>query len=121
MKKRRRIIIKNDKVKFKNNYNRRAYKIGSRITSAQVAHRIGFYDERTNILFYDQKLDQDAWLWLVNKVKNSLDLSPANAALYVNKIYKVKLKRKDNYLKFISNLRNTCGKLFSVVPSAINA
>jgi hypothetical protein len=119
MKKHRRVIIVSDTIPLKNNYNRSAYNVGTRITRAQVAHRIGYLDLKTNTLFYDQKLDQDSWLWLVNRMQRVLDISPAEASTYVNKIYKTKLKSKTNLLEFTLNLKNTCGKLFSVAPSAL--
>lgn len=105
-------------IKFNNNYNRQAYKIGTRITTAQVPHRVGYWDEKSNMMFYDQYLSGDAWLWLVNKVKANLNMSPKDAGQYVNNIYKTKLKHTHpDYFSYLNQLSHTCGKLFSVVPA----
>ena len=108
-------------IEFNNNYNRLSYKIGTRITKAQVPHRVGYLDRKTNIMFYDQQMDYDAWIWLVNKVRDKRQCSPQDAARYVNTIYQTKLKMsKDTSSalnKYIVLLRDTCGKWFSVVPS----
>lgn len=102
------------------NNTKTAYTIGTRITRAHFANRIGFYDRKTNIMFYEQDLTYDTWIWLVNKVKDKLKLTPQNAAKYVNYIYQSKLKVKDNKLsnlnEFIIALRDTCGKWFTIVP-----
>lgn len=108
-------------IKFKNNYNRTAYSIGTRITTAQVPHRVGYKDDKTGIMFYQQPLDYDAWVWLVNRVRDKRNISPQDAARYVNSIYQSKLKTEktsySNLNDFILLLRNTCGKWFSVVPT----
>jgi hypothetical protein len=107
--------------KFNNNYNRQAYKIGTRITRGQVGHKVGYLDPKTNMMFHSTIYDYDAWIWLVNKTKDILGLSPQNAAKYVNSIYQSKLKTgKEDFShlnKYILMLRDTCGKWFSVVPT----
>lgn len=118
IKTKRQIVVENNKLQ----YNRQSYHIGTRVSHAQIAHRLGYLDKKTNIMFHDQWLDYDAWIWLVNKVREKLDLSPQNAARYVNSIYQTKLKGKDGsrfgYLaQYVLLLRDTCGKWFSVVPS----
>lgn len=109
-------------IEGQNFYNRQSYKIGTRITTAQVAHRVGYYDKKSKCMFYDQELNYDAWIWLVNVVREKFNYSPQDASRYVNNIYQTKLRGQEGskfgYLnKYIVILRDTCGKWFSVIPS----
>lgn len=101
-------------------YNRQAYKLGTRITTAQIPHRIGYLDKNTNILFRQDNLNYDNWIQLVNKVKDKRKCSPKDAARYVNTIYQNKLKtEQENYSSlnsFIILLRDICGKWFNITP-----
>jgi len=85
-------------------YERRSYNIGTRITKVQVAFRIGYLDPKTNILFRDVKLSKDAWLFLSNLIKKKLNISLKEAGIYLNKIYKYKLKQTVNYAENLSLL-----------------
>lgn len=108
-------------IEGQNLYNRNSYTVGTRISRAQVAHRVGYFDKKTKFLYNDQWLDYDAWIWIVNQVRERLDLSPKDAARYVNGIYQTKLGTEGNKFSYLAQyiliLRNTCGKWFSVVPS----
>jgi hypothetical protein len=104
-----------------NNYNKSSYKIGTRITRAHIARRVGYYDKKTGIMFYERVNNYDTWICSVNQVRKELNCSPQEAAKYVNSLYQGKMKVKGVTLArlnaFIMNLRNICGKWFSVVPT----
>jgi hypothetical protein len=104
-----------------NNYNKSSYKIGTRITRAHIANRVGYYDKKTGIMFYERVNNYDTWICSVHQVRKELNCSPQEAAKYVNSLYQGKMKVKGVTLArlnaFIMNLRNICGEWFSVVPT----
>lgn len=97
-------------------YNKKSYDIGRRITSAHIAKRVGYFDQRTNLMFKNEILSYSDWLELVISVKTKTAKSFAQAANYVNQLYSVKLKIHKVYSDHVSRLKDNCGKLFSVAP-----
>lgn len=110
--------MKNEEtIVFNNNYNRRSYIIGTRITRAHIPRRIGYLDRKTKIFIPNINLEYLEWVKLVNETRVKLKTSTKNAANYINNLLNVKLKQKNNYQYHFELLKNNCGKLFSVVPS----
>lgn len=117
MQRRKRTLKRNKRQVVLNQYNRASYLTGKRISKVQVAHRVGYLDAKTGHLFPDEELDYDAWVWTVNKVRETIQMTPQKAAMYVNNIYKNHLHTKYDYSGHVELLKNTCGKWFSVVPT----